>query len=447
MHKASDLPAPAAPANPLTTNPLAGGGPPQQPRTTPPAAPNLAPIPQPPAPSPGAGPDFSSMGQLGLNAAPAAPRVPPVAPALPPEATAGEVQRRLREQADPAAGFRDSMQHPGGPAGWAVAQSQPEPAPAPAGGQPTQPPDAQTTTPPQSAVTAGSRSPLLRTADLLHHPGGPIGWATDQARELVSQLSPEQHQQVAGQAQSQIQQAFPATPETAKMLQNAASGRPVDRAVTERAAAKLAQNMGTEPQTAWGIVQNMSGTQQMLLAGGLGLGAIGLISMLSGSGGIMPYVLTALGLGTAAGVAGHGGLLGQGPQEFMQGIFGGGQPAGPAQSPAGAAGARQPAAAGAPPGAGTEATGPIRMLNHVATTSPQFLSVLLPNLPREAQDGLDMAIGHGGLRNQAASAYGNLTGETGRRLGAAGITPAAQGPLLAAWRQYRNPPARPQPGR
>jgi hypothetical protein len=77
-----------------------------------------------------------------------------------------------------------------------------------------------------------------------------------------------------------------------------------------------------DPKAAMEVYGNMDPGAKWMLWGGIALGTIGLLSAMSGEGGLMPWVMGLLGFGGAMGAAGQGGLLGGGIQQGIKGLLG-----------------------------------------------------------------------------------------------------------------------------
>lgn len=170
--------------------------------------------------------------------------------------------------------------------------------------------------------------------------------ATEQTQQLWEDASPEQQQQwlqnvSPGLDQQKLQQS---TPEQQQAV--VAGGEQLKKTVEERGVdpaqvqselespgktdadtvveGEIGAQTGVGPEEAAAIKQQMDPASQFLLWGGLALGVIGLISALADDeGGLMPWIMTLLGVGmTGAGAAGQG-MLGQGAQSLMSSITGG----------------------------------------------------------------------------------------------------------------------------
>jgi hypothetical protein len=256
---------------------------------------------------------------------------------------------------------------------------------------------------------AAATSSATGTGDLIRgQPQDPTAVQAT-AQQHIQNLSPAALRDAAQAGMQVVNQAL--TPMHA-LVEVAAETGQIPPQVTQQAAERLT-NMGHDPRSAMEIVRGMDTGSQFLMAAGLGLGAIGLISALSGQGGPMAFIMAALGLGTAAGTAAHGGVFGRGPQQMVQGLLGG--------------------ITGGGRGLG-------ELTNHLLSgnLSPEAWNYVFRQLPQDAQSQLDMAVGHGGMGNQFASWVGNTFGQTQRGLADLGITdPQRQEALLNAWRRYR----------
>ncbi len=286
----------------------------------------------------------------------------------------------------------------------------------------------------QPGGAAGATPPAQSgTTPPAGQPTNPFAQVQEQAQQHLQRFlqSGGDMASVASQGVQSVQQSLGSLMQGNSPIAGAAqgmlNGQPAPPAVVNQGVQNLT-NQGHDPRTAMQIVQQMDPGQQLLMAAGLGIGAVGLISALAGGGGTMSFVMAALGLGTAAGVGANAGLLGQGPQQFMQGILHQGQ----GQSPPAAGGGRGPAV-------NPRAIGPaVQALTRSQDMSPDAWRGVLGLVPPEMAGSLDQAIGHGGMGNQLASWYGQLTNTTGRQLAEMGITdPQAQQQFLNHWRAFR----------
>jgi len=132
--------------------------------------------------------------------------------------------------------------------------------------------------------------------------------------ERVAQLPPEEAQAVQSTV-SQAEKKFNDNPEASKDALDQITSDDPNTPVDQQNHLTLMETLG-DSETASKVYGQMDDGAKMLLWGGITLGAIGLLSGLA-SGGLMPLVMTLMGLGTAAGVAGQGGLLGGGIQSLF----------------------------------------------------------------------------------------------------------------------------------
>lgn len=134
------------------------------------------------------------------------------------------------------------------------------------------------------------------------------------------QTNPEQAQQLAGQVTDQATNALQQNPQLASTVAGAVQG---DAQAADALKAQVAQDMasqGMDQNTIMSKLQSMSMPEMIGLALGLGSAAMGLINIMSGEGGIGSWLMTILGLGGAGMLAGNAGLLGEGAQNFTQGM-------------------------------------------------------------------------------------------------------------------------------
>jgi len=293
--------------------------------------------------------------------------------------------------------------------------------------QPPVPP-AEPEAPPPDAAPAATATPAAPAEPLQLKPGygqeggqiGPpdMGEAAQQKTmggvlDNIEQVSPEQavqqglikpeqtgdFQQIQQMTQSLKQLREGASPEQlGPMMQEAqAEIANPESPTAQKATGGIMEQLGTTWDKARELWNGLSDGEKFLLGLGLSLGAVSLISGFAGERGPMTWVLGALGLGTAAGAAAHGGLLGEGPkgllqgaEDYVTGLFGeSNKPAPPPLSASPAPEATPeavpspaPAApATPPPTAGTTASG------GATATTPTVNSIMADNAvsPAEAQ--------------------------------------------------------------
>lgn len=276
-----------------------------------------------------------------------------------------------------------------------AAATQPDPAAA-AGQQPSQPGQQPTQEPNQQAG--------LGTIDKL------TGGMISKLKQIPEQM------EAAGEQVKQFIASDDKLGQIAGMLGKGEA--PADPGEIEAAAhAKVMQEAGVDEQTAWDAIGNMDFTQKALLFGGLGLGAVGLISALTAEdGGILPWLLAAVGLGGAAFGAGSAGLLGQGAKDLTGGIT-------DAVSGNNSFQPNQWEQMAMP---GLASAG---MLDNVIVSRAKADPALAQQL--------DRAIGHGSWGNSALSIMGDLTGTIQRTMQDAGIPKESIPEILEAWKQHR----------
>jgi hypothetical protein len=132
--------------------------------------------------------------------------------------------------------------------------------------------------------------------------------------------TPGQMQEAMTAATQSVQSQPPEKVDAAKEMLTSGT---VPDAVKKEIAPTLMEQLGIGLQQAWAHVQKMPIEHQIAMWLGLGLGTVSLIhSMTSEEGGIGSWLATLLGLGTAAGVAAHGGVFGQQAQQAMHGAEG-----------------------------------------------------------------------------------------------------------------------------
>lgn len=107
--------------------------------------------------------------------------------------------------------------------------------------------------------------------------------------------------------------------------------------VVDGGQSNLMLDLQTQGAEAWDTFSKMDPVTQSLIGLGFGVGAIGLMHMLSNGGSMSGALMSLLGFGAAAGIAGHGGMFGQDVQNGIQGAMGDVKSllAGPGQQPAG----------------------------------------------------------------------------------------------------------------
>ena len=249
-----------------------------------------------------------------------------------------------------------------------------------------------------------------------------VAMNTDGAKQLVTS-QPEQAQKYLDQATSFVTEKIaPLKKQVEGWLPDLAQGKtPQELAATNTQ--KLQQSFGDK---AIEVAKNMDPWQHVALWGGLSLGAIGVISALTDeNGGIGGWLMALLGLGAAAGVAGHEGLLGQGAQDLTQGLTDGGKQL---------------------VGAGGETTinpAVTQALSNISVIPDAALPTMLGAVPAMSPDlakQLDRAAGVGSWGNQALSALGGLGGDSGltsQAMQKYGIPPDQVPRILASWRQMR----------
>lgn len=173
--------------------------------------------------------------------------------------------------------------------------------------------------PPDAGPPAGQNPNIPGAPDTAAEP-------TDSLQGLdpnkLNNLPPEQAQgarQAADQAAAALQQDPKATEAAANEILSSDPNTPAD----QQGQGSLAKQLG-DPQTAMEMYQQMDPGAKLLLWGGLAIGAIGLLSALADErgGGLMSWIMVLLGVGGALGAAGHGGFLGQGAQQGIQGLMG-----------------------------------------------------------------------------------------------------------------------------
>lgn len=291
------------------------------------------------------------------------------------------------------------------------------------------------------------------------------------ATERLSQLSPQGIQQVAQDAMSAVTDVAGRVPGFVDQLTALSRGGQPSPDVIAGAGNQL-QRQGHPPQSIPGILQGMDAGQHMLLWGGLGLGAIGLISAMSGQGGVLPWLLTTLGLGVAGGTAANAGMFGQGAQQGVQsllqraGIGGGPTPAPPPQRrpamlPGPASGIENFAnqageqvqrlgsvfGLGSRPQPGQPGIASQGIQAMINNASPQLLQTAMPMmLPPDQQAQLDAAIGYAapnsGMSQQLMAWAGPMLSNPEQSImQQLGVNQQGAQNILSAWRSHRNRPA------
>lgn len=227
--------------------------------------------------------------------------------------------------------------------------------------------------------------------------------------------NPGQAKEFANQAASQLRNNLAGTPEAIAGTQQALATGELPPPMADKALSAWT-DAGFDPQKAMNIVGQMGLAEKILLGAGLGLGVLGLIRSLSGEGGVGSWLLSALGLGTAAFIGGNNGLLGQTAQQAAGGI--------------------KNTATGM---AGSVAQSLIPKV--MSMLSDEQLSQMMPYLdqylPAEQRKLLDQASGRGGGMNNLTAMLGGVTGQTANGLSEFGLTdPEQQQRLLQQWKSY-----------
>jgi hypothetical protein len=178
---------------------------------------------------------------------------------------------------------------------------------------------------------------------------------------MVQNMPPEELQRRLTDVGVTLRERLQQNPAAPRVLNHIAETGEVPKSVLQQNANTLV-NQGYRPEDTMQMISEMGPGEHFALWGGLGLGVIGLLSALSGNGGVMSLLLTLLGGGLALGGAASGGLLGQGAQGTVQGLLGmlglgggGAPPTGPTPGaggtpPVNPARLAPPAAPGGPPG-------------------------------------------------------------------------------------------------
>jgi hypothetical protein len=251
-------------------------------------------------------------------------------------------------------------------------------------------------------------------------PGDPAAadepFGMKQISELIAS-SPEKAKQFFDQATEQVKGAGQQIKGAVQQAQQTGDVPP-ELAQQGQAALSAEGFSGERAMQAW---DKMDLGQKLLLGGGLSLTAVGLVSAMTGQGGIMPWLMTLLGLGTAAFTAGKGGMLDQGSRDAATGI------------------------SQAVTGSGTPEIGPTQqkalgMLLNSPVGTPEILAKAMGPLSKmypEISTKLDQAAGTGSWGNAAMSWLGDVSGQTNAGFEKFGITPEQVPKVLEAWRLYR----------
>lgn len=418
-----NLPPPTGLPSPQVKNPLTPPPPQAAPRGS---------VPKPPAPQPAA--TQPQPQQQPIQQPAPQPQQPPAPPPAQP-GTSPQPQQQAPPPAQPKAPSPSHPQQPpvatdGGPAPPVNTQPQPQ-QPAPQQPAPQQPAQSQ---PEQPAAPDSPAGQPPEDNGMLQQGIQTMDWLTGGMVSKALQAPPEQQAEMRAVIESYVKD----NKMIAGLVERLAAGEnPLDPQEVDTAAAQAVAEQTGDQQGAWDAIQNMDFMQKALLWGGLGLGAVGLISaMTSEEGGIMPWLLTILGLGGAAFGAANAGLLGQEAQDFTQPIRQGGEDL--TSGLADTLGGSQP-------------------LQKIDPWTAKFMGVMPDSLleryliGRARKDpqlatNLDRAIGHGSWGNSVLSFMGDVTGQTNQAFRDAGI-PESQIPrIMEGWRQYRNrAAAAPQP--
>lgn len=149
----------------------------------------------------------------------------------------------------------------------------------------------------------------------------------------VEQAGPEAAAQTT-QATEQIRSAAGnMQPAEVEQLKNELASGDAESPAVQEAVKKISKDSGLDPQSAWDMFNNMDDGAKLMAGLGVALGTISLIaSLTSEKGGLMGFLGAVLGFGAAAGTLAHGGVLGEGAQDFTKGIMGMAGIGGPAQA-------------------------------------------------------------------------------------------------------------------
>jgi len=255
--------------------------------------------------------------------------------------------------------------------------------------------------------------------------------------------APEWAQEQYDAVSNKAQELFGGNDEIKAMAESVANGGPLPPGAEAQVGQKVIDEV-QDPQQAQGLLDGMTGWEKLGLFGGLGLGAVGLITAMSGEGGFGGWLMTILGLGAAGYAAGNAGMLGEGVQGMTQGIndqVGGmvGGLFGPGES-----GEQQP-----PESPGMLSNLKSQATDGMASMAPQVLrhlpdAVAGPMLEQYAASNpeiakkLDMATGHSGLGGNIMGWAGGLMGMDEKQMAEAGFTtPEQQEDLLRRWALMR----------
>lgn len=337
--------------------------------------------------------------------APAAPAAPKVAPPAQPAAPAAPASPPQKIDTT----LRKTMPTPATPIDMTLKKTMPTGTISATTGEPTQFPPLQQQPPqqqPQPAVPEDN----------------PLSQAFSQIKDMV-QKYPEQAAEWTDKAKSQLKSKLAPTPEAAAQIADIIRTGEIPESMQQVGVKALVES-GHPLQQAWQTFQSLDPAQRLILSAGVGVGVLGLLNAVVGSGGLGSWLISLLGLGAAAYTG------------YNAGWFGGGQaPAPGGANPQAAAGGPSPNAATASALSGVDIESLAKQILPVlANESPESLPAVTNLIRTLAPDKAKQLDRLYSFTPDVVEKYTGVRGSTLKnQLGL--TTPEQQRAFSAAWTQ------------